>query len=79
VHEVYSQAGFDRLDASDRSYHSVFHTSAPELARIATAARPAQLVLYHQLFFGSSESALVDEVRVGYPGVVVSAHDLQVF
>jgi ribonuclease BN (tRNA processing enzyme) len=79
VHEVYSQEGFAKLDPADQRYHAAFHTSAPELARVAVAARPGLLVLYHQLFFGSSEAALVDEVRAGYPGAVVSAHDLQAF
>jgi ribonuclease BN (tRNA processing enzyme) len=79
VHEVYSRAGFEKLGAEDQRYHSAFHTSAPELARIATAAKPVELVLYHQLFFGSSEPALVDEVRASYSGAVVSAHDLSVF
>jgi ribonuclease BN (tRNA processing enzyme) len=79
IHEVYSRAGFDKLDAADQRYHASFHTSAPELARIATAARPRRLVLYHQLFFGSSEASLVDEVRAGYAGEVTSAHDLQTF
>ena len=79
VHEVYSRAGFDRLDPADQRYHAAFHTSAPELARIATAARPGTLVLYHQLFFGTPEGSLVEEVHAGYGGEVVSAHDLQVF
>jgi ribonuclease BN (tRNA processing enzyme) len=79
VHEVYSRAGFDKLDPADQRYHAAFHTSAPELARIATAARPRTLVLYHQLFFGAAEGSLVEEVRAGYGGDVVSAHDLQVF
>jgi len=79
VHEVYSRAGFDRLEPADKRYHAAFHTSAPELARIATAARPRTLVLYHQLFFGAAEGSLVEEVHAGYGGEVVSAHDLQVF
>ncbi len=79
VHEVYSRAGFDRLGPEDQRYHAAFHTSAPELARIATAARPRTLVLTHQLFFGTPEESLVAEVRAGYAGEVVSAHDLQVF
>jgi ribonuclease BN (tRNA processing enzyme) len=79
IHEVYSHAGFEKLDAADQQYHASFHTSAPELARIATAARPRRLVLYHQLFFGSSEASLIDEVRSGYAGEVTSAHDLQAF
>jgi ribonuclease BN (tRNA processing enzyme) len=79
VHEVYSLAGFERLPADDRRYHATFHTSGPELARVATAARPRRLVLTHQLFFGSTEAEIVAEVRAGYAGEVISAHDLDVF
>lgn len=79
VHEVYSRAGFDKLGAEDRKYHAAFHTSTSELAALATAARPRRLVLYHQLFFGSPEATLVGEVRAGYAGDVVSAHDFEVF
>jgi ribonuclease BN (tRNA processing enzyme) len=79
IHEVYSGAGLQKLDAAEQKYHASFHTSATELATGATAARPRRLVLYHQLFFGSSESALVEEVQAGYRGEVTSAHDLQTF
>jgi ribonuclease BN (tRNA processing enzyme) len=77
VHEVYAEAGFERLPPEDRAYHAAFHTSAPELARLATKARARTLVLNHQLFFGASEQTLVDEVKRGFSGTVVSAHDLQ--
>jgi len=43
----------------------------------ATKARARTLVLHHQLFFGQTESELVDEVKRGFRGNVVSAHDLQ--
>jgi len=78
LHEVYSDSGFERLAAEDKPYHRAFHTSASELARIAAAARPRRLVLYHQLFFGASEETLLEEVRSGYAGEVISAHDLDV-
>ena len=77
IHEVYSQAGFDTLPPDDRRYHAAFHTSAPELAALATRARAKTLVLHHQLFFGQTESELVGEVKRGFRGNVVSAHDLQ--
>lgn len=77
IHEVYSQAGFNTLPPDDRKYHAAFHTSAPELAALATRARAKTLVLHHQLFFGQTESELVGEVRRGFRGDVVSAHDLQ--
>ena len=55
------------------------HTSTEQLAGIATWARPKLLVLYHQLFWGATDDDLVREVRKGYAGAVVSAHDLDVF
>jgi len=79
IHEVYSQAGFSKLPAEDRKYHSTFHTSAPELAQIATAAKARKLVLYHQLLFGSTEEELKAEVQRGFSGEVISARDLQAF
>jgi ribonuclease BN (tRNA processing enzyme) len=77
IHEVYSRAGFETLPPGDQRYHAAFHTSAPELAALAAKARVKTLVLHHQLFFGQTESELIDEVRRGFRGNVVSAHDLQ--
>jgi ribonuclease BN (tRNA processing enzyme) len=57
----------------------VYHTSSAELAALATKARPGLLVLYHQLLWGSSDEALVAEVKQGYGGAVVSGRDLDVF
>lgn len=79
IHEVYSDAGFRKRPPEWQKYHSAFHTSASELAKIAGKARPGLLILTHQLFWGSTEAELVDEVRRGYSGRVVSAHDLEIF
>ena len=79
VHEVYSNTGFDRKSPEWRRYHSAFHTSAGELALIASEARPRLLVLYHQLFWGISEEELLAEVREGYDGRMVCGEDLGVY
>jgi ribonuclease BN (tRNA processing enzyme) len=79
IHEVYSTAGFKRRPAEWQRYHARYHTSAEELGRIATKARPGVLVLTHQLFWGTSEEDLLAEVRRGYAGNVVSGHDLESF
>jgi ribonuclease BN (tRNA processing enzyme) len=79
VHEVYSDAGFSTIPAARQPYHAQAHTSATQLGDIATAARPKLLVLYHQLFFGASDSTLVAEVRSRFSGRVVSAKDLDRF
>jgi len=79
IHEVYSQAGFATRPPVWQRYHSAFHTSSRQLAEIATRAKPGLLILYHQLFWGTSDEQLVDEVRQLYKGKVVSGSDLAVF
>lgn len=79
VHEVYSDAGFARRSADWQAYHASAHTSATELARLASQARPGLLVLTHQLFWGTPAEDLVAEVRAGYRGRVVSGSDLDLF
>ena len=79
IHEVYSRAGFLKKTPKWQKYHSQFHTSSQELARLATRARPGLLILYHQLFWTENEESLLDEVRQGYGGRVASAHDLEVY
>ena len=79
VHEVYSTAGFARRIPVWQNYHSSFHTSSSELAAIATRAKPSLLVLYHQLFWGTSNEDLLKEVQAEYAGKVVSGADLDVY
>ena len=79
IYEVYCQAGFTKRPQHWQKYHSTFHTSSVELAALAAKAQPKLLVLYHQLFFGCSEEELLQEVKAGYKGAVVSAHDLGVY
>jgi ribonuclease BN (tRNA processing enzyme) len=79
VHEVYSQAGFASRPPEWQRYHSNFHTSTRELAEIAAKARPGLLVLYHQLFWGSTDEDLIKEIQRGYSGRVVSGRDLDVY
>lgn len=79
VHEVYSTAGFARRPPEWQRYHSNFHTSSKELAEIAAKAKPRLLVLYHQLFWGTTSAELVDEMKKYYQGKVVSGNDLDIF
>jgi ribonuclease Z len=79
IHEVYSDAGFAKLPALRQAYHARAHTSATQLGDIATRAKPKLLLLYHQLFFGSSDETLLSEVRSRFSGRVVSAKDLEVY
>lgn len=79
VHEVYSAAGFATRPPEWQRYHRAYHTSSVELAAIAARARPKLLVLYHQLYWGVSDEALLTEIRQIYAGKVVSGRDLDVF
>ena len=79
IHEVYSQTGFLKRTPDWQKYHSSYHTSSRELAEIATKAKPGLLILYHQLFWGTSEEDLLNEIRQGYKGKIASAHDLDVY
>jgi ribonuclease Z len=79
IHEVYSVEGFQRRPESWQKYHSANHTSAHELGEIASRAKPKLLVLYHILFWGSSEESVLNEVREKYSGEVVLGNDLDVF
>lgn len=79
IYEVYSNAGFAKLPAGRQKYHAHAHTSATELGDIATQAKPKLLILYHQLFFGSSDETLLAEVRSHFSGRVVSAKDLDIY
>lgn len=77
VHEVYSAERFATRPPEWQRYHSRFHVSTVELARIAGVAKPKLLVMYHQLYWGTTDAALEGEVRAaGYMGRVVSAKDL---
>lgn len=79
VHEVYSQAGFDRKSDAWKSYHADHHSSTIELAEIAKLTRPGKVVLYHILFWGASEEELMEEIRSGYEGPVYVGRDLDIF
>jgi ribonuclease BN (tRNA processing enzyme) len=79
VHEVYSDAGYARRSPEWQHYHAAAHTSASELGRLASRARPKLLVLYHQLFWGTDPEDLVAEVRQYFDGLVVSGNDLDVY
>jgi ribonuclease Z len=79
VHEVYAQAGWDALPADWQRYHAAFHTSAPDLGRIAARARPGLLVLYHQLPWSASPDRVLEEIRLHFDGRVAYGKDLEVY
>ena len=78
-HEVISDSGLSGTTEFWQNYHSTNHTSASELGEIASRAKPKLLVLYHVLFWGSTEETVLEEVRAHYLGDVVLADDLDVY
>jgi ribonuclease BN (tRNA processing enzyme) len=79
VHEVYSDSGFRGRPPAWKRYHAYYHTSATELAGVATRAHPGLLVLTHLLLWDATPDILVAEVQRGYAGRVVSGNDLDIY
>jgi len=78
VHEVYSQTGWEARTPDWKRYHAAFHTSGPDLGRLAAKVRPKKLVLYHALPMGETSDEVLREIREHFDGVVIYGDDLQV-
>jgi ribonuclease Z len=78
VHEVYSQKGWEGRTPEWQRYHAAFHTSAPDVGRIAAKVRPQKLVLYHLLPMGEAPDEVLQEVRKYYDGDTLYGRDLDV-
>ncbi len=80
VHEVYSAERFPTRPPEWQRYHAKAHTSTVELAALASRARPRELLLYHQLFWGTDDAGLLAELRAaGFSGPLQSARDLAIY
>jgi ribonuclease BN (tRNA processing enzyme) len=79
VHEIYSAAALSKREQRWKDYHSRFHTSPEQLAKIANTIRPKQVILTHQLLWSSTKEGLLDEIRKYYTGTVVYGNDLDIF
>lgn len=77
LHEVYSYKRFTQLNPIWQNYHANYHTSTHELGILARETRPGLLVTYHNLFWGSSDQEILNEIRSVYDGTVVIGHDFQ--
>jgi ribonuclease BN (tRNA processing enzyme) len=78
VHEVYSEKGLANRTPDWQRYHSAYHTSAPDVGRVAAEVRPKKLVLYHLLPMGETSEELVGEVHRHFDGEVIYGSDLDV-
>jgi len=77
IHEVYLNLPQDGTGSSDHwaRYMKAFHTSAAELADIATRAHAKTLAATHLV---GNPTDLAEALKKGYSGRVVIAHDLEV-
>jgi ribonuclease BN (tRNA processing enzyme) len=91
IHEVYTQASFDKVSPEWKQYREAFHTSTRQLAEIANKTKPDLLILYHRANPGcdqartqdcrdaGSEEQMLKEIREHYKGKVTAGHDLDVY
>ena len=79
IHEVTSGDRLAEQSEFWQDYHGSSHTTATEVAQIATIAQPGLLVLTHILFLGADAEEIVAEVKRSYDGNVVLANDLDLF
>jgi ribonuclease BN (tRNA processing enzyme) len=80
AHEVYSAERFATRPPEWQRYHRNAHTSTAELAALANRAQPKQLVLYHQLFWGTDDAGMIREMRsAGFSAALSSARDLAIY
>jgi ribonuclease BN (tRNA processing enzyme) len=77
IHEVYLGLPPDATGSTEKwaRYMKAFHTSAPELADIATRAHAKSLAATHLI---GDPVALAEALQKGYPGKIVIARDLDV-
>jgi ribonuclease BN (tRNA processing enzyme) len=78
VHEFYSQKGFEARSPAWQRYHAAFHTSAPDLGRLAARVHPGKLALYHELPMGQPPEEVLREIREYFKGEVIYGKDLDV-
>jgi ribonuclease BN (tRNA processing enzyme) len=78
VHEVYSAKGLEGRTPDWQRYHSAFHTSGPDVGRVAAQVQTKTLVLYHLLPMGQTEDEVVEEVRRQFSGTIVFGKDLHI-
>jgi len=81
IHEAYPELvnGTPR-DAAFARYRRAFHTSDVELGRLAAAAKPKMLVLYHHATPADGGAGAIARIRrEGYQGRVIFGKDLDRF
>ena len=77
IHEAHTPAWLATRPDSFQRFSAKYHTTTPELAELASKAKPRLLILYH--YSSLSPEELHDEMRALYSGHFVVARDLDVY
>jgi ribonuclease BN (tRNA processing enzyme) len=77
IHEVHSPEWLVTRPQTFQEFAAKFHTTTPQLADLARAAKPKLLVLYHHVATSSEE--LGADMRARYAGHVAVGRDLDVY
>jgi ribonuclease BN (tRNA processing enzyme) len=78
VHEFYTQKGWEQRTPDWQKYHAAYHTSAPDLGKLAARVKPKKLVLYHEFPMGEPPDQAIREIRLFFDGEAIYGADLQV-
>lgn len=77
IHEAHTPAWLATRPETFQRFSAQYHTTTPELAELASKAKPRLLILYH--YNGLSAEELQNDMRARYPGHFVVGRDLDVF
>jgi ribonuclease Z len=77
IHEAHTPAWLVTRPEMFRQFSAKYHTTTPELAELATKARPRLLILYH--YNGLSQDEIVADMLAHYSRPFVVGRDLDVY
>jgi ribonuclease BN (tRNA processing enzyme) len=77
IHEAHSPAWLATRPETFQRFAAMYHTTTPELAKLALAAKPRLLILYH--YASLSPQEMFDDMLSRYPGHFVIGRDLDVY
>ncbi len=77
IHEAHTPAWLSTRPETFQRFSAKYHTTTPELAKLALKAKPGLLILYH--YSSLSPEELFDDMLARYPGHFVIGRDLDIY
>ncbi|HEX5577100.1 MAG TPA: hypothetical protein VFX40_01935, partial [Gemmatimonadaceae bacterium] len=77
IHEVHTPAWLASRPETFQQFSRKYHTTTPELADLASKAKPGLLILYHHN--GVTPQEVFDDMRSRYGRLFVVGRDLDVY